>query len=156
MKVYLVRHGDALSEDEDPIRPLSDKGRRDVGKIAKFLDKNGIRVDRIIHSGRTRAEQTAAILADAVGVGVTITQQDGIAPNDAIEPFANQLREWKRDIMVVGHLPFQALLVAYCVYGHASGAITAFEPGTIVCLEEVDTNGGWRIGWALTPSVLAD
>lgn len=48
MHLYLIQHGDAKSEQEDPARPLSDKGRRDVEKVAGFLSANiGVGVENI-------------------------------------------------------------------------------------------------------------
>ena len=38
MSVYLVQHGDSVSKDVDLARPLSEKGRRDVEKVADFLE----------------------------------------------------------------------------------------------------------------------
>jgi integrase len=37
MKVYLVRHGEAVSSGVDPKRPLSELGRADVHKVASFV-----------------------------------------------------------------------------------------------------------------------
>jgi phosphohistidine phosphatase len=155
MKIYLVRHGHALSEEEDPARPLSDRGRREVGKIAAFLGKNGVRVDRVLHSGKTRAQQTAAILADAVGIEVDVTEREGLAPNDPVEPFAEQIGNGKRDLMVVGHLPFLGRLVSYCVTGNAETPVIAFAAGAIACLQTME-DGEWSIGWFMAPEVLAD
>ncbi len=53
--IYLVQHGEAKSEKEDPSRPLTDKGKADVEATAKLLTKLGVTVDKIIHSGKTRA-----------------------------------------------------------------------------------------------------
>ena len=33
MKLYLVQHGDALTKESDPDRPLSDRGRADVTEM---------------------------------------------------------------------------------------------------------------------------
>ncbi|HDD66024.1 MAG TPA: phosphohistidine phosphatase SixA, partial [Nitrososphaeria archaeon] len=62
MKVYLVQHGEAKREEEDPARPLTEEGKREVEDVARFLAELGVRVDRILHSGKLRAAQTANIL----------------------------------------------------------------------------------------------
>lgn len=66
MKLYLVQHGEAVSKQEDPERPLSEQGTRDVQAMAGFLKHAGIKVVRVWHSGKRRAEQTAIILAKVV------------------------------------------------------------------------------------------
>ena len=63
MKLYLVQHGEACAKDVDPDRPLTDAGKADVERLAAFLGQVGIRVDRVIHSGKLRAVQTAERLA---------------------------------------------------------------------------------------------
>lgn len=50
MKLYLMQHGDALSRDIDPDRPLSDKGRRDVEQIGDFLSKTSFQPKCILHN----------------------------------------------------------------------------------------------------------
>jgi len=62
MRLYLVQHGEAKREEEDPSRPLTENGRREVEIVAKFLSEAGIKIDKILHSGKLRAAQTAEIL----------------------------------------------------------------------------------------------
>ena len=147
MKLYLVQHGDALSEDVDPARPLSERGRGDVERIAARLREAPIRVAAIEHSGKTRARQTAEILARAVGAAVT--QRDGIAPNDPVDPIARALAEQSADCMIVGHLPFMGRLVARLCAAREDPPVVRFEPGAVACLER--DAGGWALLWLLTP-----
>jgi phosphohistidine phosphatase len=56
MRLYLVQHGDAVSEQSDPERPLSVAGRRDVEAVARLLASNDIRAERVAHSGKLRAQ----------------------------------------------------------------------------------------------------
>ncbi|MDP8299148.1 MAG: histidine phosphatase family protein [Candidatus Tantalella remota] len=63
MRLYLVQHGKAMAKDQDPDRPLTVKGKEDSAKIAKFLNTAGISIDAIWHSTKTRAIETAQILA---------------------------------------------------------------------------------------------
>jgi phosphohistidine phosphatase len=35
MWLYLVQHGQAKTEEEDPERPLTDRGAADVGRVAE-------------------------------------------------------------------------------------------------------------------------
>ena len=63
MRIYLVQHGASKSEAEDPERSLTDEGRQTVEKMADYLTSAGASVDRIKHSDKLRARQTAGILA---------------------------------------------------------------------------------------------
>jgi len=65
MNLYLVQHAEAKRKEEDPERPLSEKGRVDIRKVAVYIAGHiNIKVSAIIHSGKTRARQTAEALAE--------------------------------------------------------------------------------------------
>jgi phosphohistidine phosphatase len=153
MRFYLVQHGAALTSEVDPARPLSESGRRDVQAMADFLKGAGIRVERVWHSGKLRAEQTARLLAKAVLPRGRIEQVGGIGPNDDVAGLVSDADVWQQDIMVVGHLPFLSRLVARLVTGDAEHELVAFLPGSVVCLEryEVDL---WMLLWMIRPDLL--
>jgi len=151
MKLYLVQHGEATSEEENPERPLTAKGRSDMERIAYFVGRLGLQVDRILHSTKTRAQQTAEILATSLSFQVSIIQSEGLAPNDPIEPFIEKLKSMESNLMVVGHLPFLSKLASALLIDNPSRQIIAFKPGGIVCLLQ---NGTWQIEWILTPDLV--
>jgi len=41
MDVYLVKHAQAVTEEQDPQRPLSEAGRAAVARVASFLAARG-------------------------------------------------------------------------------------------------------------------
>ena len=45
MRIYLVQHGEAKSEEEDPRRTLTDNGIGEVQKVAEFLRPLALAVD---------------------------------------------------------------------------------------------------------------
>ncbi|MDJ0848388.1 MAG: histidine phosphatase family protein [Myxococcota bacterium] len=61
MRVYLVQHGLAKSKDLDPARPLTDAGRDEAERVARAVAAAGVDPALILHSGKSRAEQTAEI-----------------------------------------------------------------------------------------------
>ena len=154
MKLYLVQHGEAVDKGVDPQRPLSEQGQADVAAVAARLAGADIRVERVWHSGKLRAEQTAAGLAKAVCRGCRPVAISGISPNDDVAAFAQDADVWDQDTMVVGHLPFMGRLVAHLVAGTADAPLVVFRPGTVVCLER-DGDGGWLLQWMLRPELLA-
>jgi phosphohistidine phosphatase len=153
MKLYLVQHGEALPKEINSDRPLSDQGRQDLEQFARFLAGRGIRVSRVWHSGKTRARQTAELLAAAVAPGMKTEARAGLAPNDPAEAFAETLVALREDTMVVGHLPFMARLVTHLVAKSNGGTTVAYLPGSIVCLER-DEDGAWAIAWMLRPELM--
>lgn len=151
MKLYLVQHGDAVSKADDPDRPLSEQGRDDVNAAATFLAGKANFV-RCLHSGKTRARQTATILAQVLAPGAPVDAIDHINPNDPVEPLARQLPGWTGDTLLVGHLPFMARFVSYLLVGSEDTIAVDYRPGTIVCLNREQER--WRIQWMLRPELL--
>ena len=154
MKLYLVQHGEALPKDVDRERPLSDKGRRDVERLAHFLARRGVHVSRVWHSGKIRAQQTAALLAARVALGGAAEPHVGLAPNDPPAPLASTLADFGDDAMVVGHLPFMARLVTHLVTDSDDGTTVAYRPGSLVCLERGEDES-WAIAWMLRPELMS-
>jgi len=148
MPVYFVQHGLALPEQVDPNRPLSAEGRKEVERIAARLRKVGIVVKKVCHSGKTRAEETAQILAEHIGDG-HISEVTGMGPNDNVIAFAAGLKE--DSTMYVGHLPHLGKLVSYLVAGHEDANVVKFVNAGVVCVEK--DSAGYHIEWYLKPSL---
>lgn len=154
MKLYLVQHGEALSKDEDAERPLSPLGQQDVQAMAGMLGDAGIRVARVWHSGKRRAEQTALLLARRVCPGCRIESIEGIKPNDSTTEFSQDVDVWEEDTLIVGHLPFMSRLVSRLVTGDPAGEVVSYYPGSVVCLERSGAHR-WHLQWMLRPDVFA-
>ncbi len=153
MKVYLVRHGDAVSSEIDRQRPLSDKGRADVRKIASFIRPLKVCVERIWHSGKPRAAQTAEILAGAVATEKGCSVREGLGPNGDVSTIADELDAYDTDLMIVGHLPFLWNLTSLLAAGRETADVVAFSAGAMACLKRRD-HGVWRIVWMVAPKLL--
>ena len=153
MKLYLVQHGEACAKKVDPERPLTDVGQADIERLAAFLEQAGIQVERVIHSGKLRAEQTAERLAKVAAPGVELETSGLINPNDNPKAFDWQSESWNRDTLIVGHLPFMAKLVSHLITEDENRLITAFLPGSAICLEHND-DAHWQINWMIRPELL--
>ncbi len=154
MKVYLIRHGDAVDSGVDPRRPLSEEGRADIRKTASFIKPLGIYVEHIWHSGKPRAAQTAEILAGAVSVKKDCSSREGLGPNAGVSAIAHELDAYSTDLMIVGHLPFLENLVSLLVAGRETTDVVAFRAGAMVCLRRPN-HGSWRVNWMITPELLS-
>lgn len=82
MALYLIRHADAKREGEDPLRPLSESGVRDIKVVASYLFRMGIKADQIFHSGKLRARQTAEVLAESLRPSMGTIESEGLNPLD--------------------------------------------------------------------------
>jgi len=154
MRLLLVQHGAALAKDIDPERPLSKSGVADVLALARVLGNAGVRVQKTLHSGKTRARQTAELLAAEAMPGGEITSTDRLNPKDPVAPMLKQIGGWTADTLVVGHQPFMGRLVTRLLGAEEDSELVAYRPGTVVCLEK-DPAGHWILAWMLTPELLA-
>lgn len=152
MRLYLVQHGEAISKDVNPDRPLTEKGRADSQKTVVFLKKAGIAVNSIWHSTKTRAIETASIFARELSVE-RVEQKDGLAPNDPVDNVFSSIANIEDDTMVVGHLPFLQKLVSLSLTGLESNGIIRFSMAGCVCLEK-DESSKWVLVFAITPDSL--
>ncbi len=153
MKLYLVQHGEAVDKSVDPQRPLSEAGIEDVGRVAALVTRAGAVLGRILHSGKTRARQTADIFSEHAGTGTTVTDIDGIAPLDDVAAFAEQIAGFGDETMVCGHQPFMGKLVSHLLFGKAETASVEFLPGTLVRLDRGEA-GDWVLCWLVRPEML--
>ena len=153
MKVYLVRHGEAVSSQFDPKRPLSEHGLADIRKVASFIKPLKISIELIWHSGKLRAAQTAEKLAESVSVEKDCSAHENLMPNDDVTIIADELEAYNTDLMIVGHLPFLAYLTSLLVAGKKTANVAAFDAGSIACLNRSDP-GQWQIEWMITPELL--
>lgn len=163
MKLYLVQHAKAASEQVDPQRPLTEEGRREIKKIAEFVKPLNLCVDYLWHSGKKRAAQTAEILAEVVKVKKAETAREGLSPNGDVKVIREKIVSLQQDIMLVGHLPFLSKLASLLLTGdepspseRGEGELAdtvAFKNAGIVCLKRSEDNQ-WQIDWVITPEIL--
>ena len=154
MNIYLVQHGKPIPKEEDPDRPLSVQGKNDVERMADFLLKAGIHLEEIFHSGKTRAGQTAEIIAYRLKPGDTPLIKETLAPLADVKVIAEEIGQNQKDIMLVGHLPHLAKLTAYLTSGNESGSVVGFQQGGVVCLRREADGEGWTIAWMLIPEII--
>jgi len=154
MRLYLVQHGEAKPESEDPARPLTEQGRQEAERVARFVVQRGVRVVRIVHSGKLRARQTAEawsqLLPDA-----RVEEQEGLDPNDDPARWADRLREVTEDLLLlVGHLPHLRRLADLLLCGDPERQLVTFRMAGVVCLEREDPTGRWSVRWVLPPELV--
>ena len=147
-----MQHGEATSEEEDPSRPLTDHGRRQVGRVARTVAAVGITPAGIYHSGKLRAEQTARILADALNPDLSPSRLEGLAPKDDPTLAERAIATFAAPVMLVGHLPHLGRLCSQLLVGDPSRPLVTFRNGGVVCLAR-QGDEGWAVRWIVTPEV---
>jgi phosphohistidine phosphatase len=125
-----------------------------VDRVAAFLQRAGVQVHQIRHSGKRRAEETAAILAEHLEPVDGVVSLAGLAPRDDVRPVAELLNRETRSLMFVGHRPFMDRLTGLLVAGDTTSTFLRFRRGGIVCLERDAKSWSWSVCWAITPDLV--
>jgi phosphohistidine phosphatase len=152
MILYLVQHGEAVAEAEDPARPLSPRGAETARRMARWAAEARLVVDEIRHSGKRRAAQTAEVLGAALAPARGVREAGGLAPRDDVHPCAEELHAGPPRLMLVGHLPHLSRLASLLVAGDPDLPLVAFRNAGIVCL--TDEPGRWVVAWVVTPELV--
>ena len=149
MQLFLMRHGDYVSETVDPKHPLSDKGRNDVSKIGAFFKKNDIEFDAIIHSTKIRAKQTALIIKGIINPEAEISEKEYLCPHDSVDNIYSDILNFKGNLMIVGHLPFLPKLVSRLLSSGEKKVMLSMQTGSAVGLfKEQDK---WSMDFYISP-----
>lgn len=153
MKLYLIQHGEAKSEGEDPERSLTPRGEKEVMNVSRIAFALDIRPSKVYHSGKIRAKQTAEIIAGTLRIpDLSVHPVQGLNPNDDIHSWSERISKEKEDLMLVGHLPFLEKLTSFLLCGDENARLVLFRYGAIVCLEEKEKKR-WAVRWILTPEM---
>lgn len=156
MELYLMQHGEALPEEIDPQRGLSEVGEQQVLAAGTALARLGVELGKIVSSPKKRAHQTAEAVARALAF-----PPEEIASMKALEPLAppeetiEALKAMGTDmsIMLAGHLPSLAEVAAYLLDCQRR---IAFRMGGIGCIEvERWERGGGKLLWYMTPEQIS-
>lgn len=154
MKLYLIQHGEAKSETEDPERSLTTKGEEEVRRISRAVKTLNICPSRIYHSGKLRAKQTAEIIAEALKISdLSVQAVQGLNPNDDVRPWADRISKETEDLMLVGHLPFLEKLTSLLLCGNENTRVVLFRYSAIICLDQKEDKR-WAVRWILVPEMV--
>ena len=148
-KVYFMQHGLAVDKADDPERPLSEAGIQQTQKIAETLRASGIIINRVFHSGKLRAIETADIMATVMDLEPA-TMIEGLSPNDEVTLL--NLKLGPNDALYVGHLPHLENLITYLINGNVDHSIIKFQNSAVVCLEKSDND--YQLQWYLIPFLI--
>ncbi|MBW2967846.1 histidine phosphatase family protein [Candidatus Woesearchaeota archaeon] len=110
MKIFLIRHGETTGDIEDRYGGdyddhLTEKGRQQTQELTKKLRDKGI--EKIFHSPRIRAAETATIVGKVLDVPLEVVQDirernaygvlTGLTKAEALEKYPAEVAELKRD-----------------------------------------------------------
>jgi phosphohistidine phosphatase len=156
MRLYFLRHADALPGADDAARPLSPLGRKQSRKMGRFLRKAGIEFDAAYSSPLVRAKETAEIVLKTL---------DSLPPRklqiaDALlnETSKAQFDQWLKGlpeaghVLLVGHAPTLTERVCHLLHVNRGDALK-LPKGALACLETEERSAA-SLRFFITPKLL--
>lgn len=162
MKLYVIRHAKAEEQSvwskkntTDDTRPLVEKGQKDARMMGEWLMSNDIAIEKIYASPLTRAQQTASLIADQLGID-KITTLELLRPEKSFSEFTQWISKQPESsrLAVVGHEPHLSGLISYLM--GANGTVVLMRKGAVAELEAEGINTGWKfkLNWLVNPKIL--
>ena len=155
MAIFLVQHGISAPGETDSQKILTQKGEEQTRLIAGVAKNYGIFPEKFIHSGKTRAAQTAGIFHESLNKNAAMEAWQGLGPMDDVRAFAEKLTP-ELHLMAVGHLPFMERLISFLTAGTENIRVFKCQNSGIICLDaEPSEDGGqdWFVKWSLSPMI---
>ena len=153
MKLYFLRHADALDGADDAARPLSSHGRKEALEVGRFLKRARIEFGAAYSSPLVRAKETAEIVLDVCGSArLALTAALLNETSDA------KFDEWLKGIpdtkhvCLVGHAPSLAQRARELLGLTASDALK-LPKGALACLETENRRTA-ALKFLITPKLL--
>jgi phosphohistidine phosphatase len=116
MRIYLVRHGDAVPQElagSDRDRWLSARGREAARILARLLREQRVEPDCVMSSPLPRAMQTAELLAAGLDFLGEIASRRFLEPGAQPEVAGEAIVRAGSAVLVVGHEPSISALAAW-------------------------------------------
>ena len=147
MRIYLVRHGDAVPEEDagsDRDRWLSEKGREHARVLGRLLREQRVEPDVILSSPLPRAVQTAELLVAAFETEIPVEVIPELAPDGAVRDLVAMVRQLPAEatLVLVGHEPSLSAIGAVLVDGPDFEALAKAQAARID-----DCTVRWRFAW---------
>jgi phosphohistidine phosphatase len=152
--LYLVRHAHASDAADDAIRPISDRGEREIKQLAGILARSSaFRPSEIWHSPLVRARETAELVTTALQLKPVMRESASLLPEADPVAVVAALANVRVPVALCGHEPHLSALATLLVTGDTSPVAFAFQKATTLALEL--WSGNYRVLWQLSPDLFA-
>jgi len=156
MRLYFLRHADALAGADDAARPLSPRGWKQARRLGRFLEEAGVVFEVGYSSPLVRARETAEVVLNCCGaVAAGQLHMVDVLANDATQ---KRFDGWLRGlpelehVLLVGHEPTLSERVR-ALLGLENEASLSLPKGALICLETEDQRTA-SLKFFVTPKLL--
>jgi len=160
MRLYLLRHAEAVPGTPDASRDLTAHGQRQVALLAQGAGLAPLaEVDAIEHSPLVRAVRTAQLLRLATRSALPLKVFAGLEPEADPRKTAAIVAKARRSRLLVGHNPHLAELAALLLGQPDGGEGIRFRKAGLMALERRSKPdrarpfGAWSLLWMVPPDL---
>ncbi|MDO9624528.1 MAG: phosphohistidine phosphatase SixA [Pseudomonas sp.] len=123
MRLWLLRHGEAEAQARsDAARALTTRGRQEVRQAAVQLE--GRKLGAILASPYVRAQQTAALVCEALGFTGGVETVPWLTPDSDPREVLRQLDHYPQgELLLVTHQPLVGALAGLLIHGNRQQAV---------------------------------
>ncbi|MCU0695089.1 MAG: phosphohistidine phosphatase SixA [Myxococcaceae bacterium] len=148
MKLYLVRHAIAEEGADDDARALTKEGVARFRQQVALLERLDVTFDRVLHSPKKRAVDTAELLERLCEGDFEVTPLLASAPTQRLlDACVGEA------VALVGHEPHLSTLLAWLVLGEKVAGKVELKKGAVACLDGPLAPGQMQLTWVLPPKV---
>ncbi|HLT20568.1 MAG TPA: phosphohistidine phosphatase SixA [Thermomicrobiales bacterium] len=160
MRLYLVRHGDAIHDASagyrsDAERWLTDLGREEVGWTARLLAQLDVRPGLILSSPLVRARQTAEIIGEAFDPPPPLEFSDNLVHGGSFAGILHDIEQLGNpaEVVLTGHMPSIGELVGWLCWNDRASAVRMRTAGVArIDLPDDRIAPGWGdLRWLIPP-----
>lgn len=149
-----MRHGEAaLEAASDAVRPLTLCGRDESRQMAAWLNTKSVDIERVLVSPYLRAEQTLAMVREALTLPEGEEVLPELTPGGNAEQVGSYLQalamQGVSSVLIVSHLP----LVGYLVAELCPGECPPMFATSAIANVDLPADGSYgKFEWQVSPS----
>ncbi|UDG80630.1 Phosphohistidine phosphatase SixA [Candidatus Hartigia pinicola] len=153
MKIYIMRHGDAvLRANNDMERVLTKKGKNDAILVIKKLQQQISTVEKILVSPYLRAQQTLQVILENLYIPAKVEVMDILTPTGNAKSAANHILNLTimgtNSVLIISHLPLiHYLFLTLC----PDETPLIFHTSSIACIQLYTHHHKACFNWILHP-----
>ena len=161
MNLFLLRHALAVERDEfdfasDADRPLTAKGRKQLGHVTEAMRALKLRFDLILSSPLVRARQTAEFVAAGLKLKRRLLFEPELKPGGDPRKLVANLGHRKppaEGFLLVGHEPELSDLISLLVTGGPGGGFALKKAGLVKLeIARLRPDKCATLAWQITPA----
>ena len=154
MKLFLIRHADAIDLADDAARPLSELGWQQSVALGRRLgEREDFSPAVIWHSPLVRTRQTSEGLLEGLGRPVPLRLIEGLKPEDDPREIAAMVGAEALDLVIIGHEPHLGILGGLLAYGKEGPSLIFRKSCGYVFNRRAAGPSPWKISDAIGPGL---